>query len=345
MPQQASVDLDEIKGSIIEQRALLSSLLVETTTRLEVGPEDAIGFTRNRIALSGGAVSLTSTTCSDTGGESCVSKSAAWDGVHGVVYDEVGHLAAVFADKAEPLSRVVPEMRSDAWFDVMCWFPITESGEVHSQDLVSILSDPKTSLRQDEQSVNGFQCVVVDADKVDGGLISTYWLAKDRGYLPVLFQLHDQQGNVRVERSVTEVMPLVNGAFVPWRGTRVSAAYPGAPNGYAVSFELANNENGAPIISISPTNEDFDLISSLPSGTRIVGLDGQIQLISKSEEAAFDTATTRIASEVAGSGSKSLLTPVERSASFGAKASGLVGLFSACLGAAIFGCAIALFRK
>gem|GEM_PF-4014556 len=233
-----------------------------------------MAFSRDRFAISGGAFALSTTICRDPDGSGgCFREFTLWDGGEAAAYDQATGQARVLEGKSAVLERVERGISRNDWSASLAWYPITQSGGLHPQDLLAIVSEESTTIQETEPTIGGLECVVVDRKRTDGSIAATFWLAKDRGLVPLRQEHFAPDGQLLLVRTITEPLVLPNGACIPIAGERVVYPLPSDPDlqgGLSYHFEVALDGTGVPIASCVPKIDEFELLLSLPGGHKSV---------------------------------------------------------------------------
>lgn len=283
----------ELASNIQAQRDLLrQNFLVEVEMKLIAGPSGTVEYARDRVALSGAAFAVTTTLCDEpTGLKSCVKESSLWDGVTGAVYHQIGNRVFLYdnADEATGVAESAIDMNE--WFTTLRWYPVTLNGALKDADLLSALQSDSVSVRPSVEVIGGSQCVVVDRLRHDGTLYETLWLDRERGFVPILQRHFASDGVLIIEREVTDVMCLPNGAWVPISGTKFVPAREDTETlseNVEAYFQVTLSNAGVPVVSCTPLSLEFDLAGHPPAGSKVVNSDGTLAFSSDGG----DTAST-----------------------------------------------------
>lgn len=248
----------ELAAMTLEQRALLQNLEVSVQSVQRNGPATAVRSTSEYFVSDGTRFlyreSLELGDVADSGPSASV---VAFDGLHGLMGSSRTR-AALQTASAEDLASDFDLGGSD-FFASMAWFPSrTLTGQALSPiDLLSVLESDTVTVRPQLELVDGHACAVVELASDEPGPSGVWWLALDRGALPIRQEIRRVDGSAVLVRSISDFAVLANGAWIPARGERVVGAD-------ASTTELAGG-----------LSYEFQLLATedLPAGARVPGLE------------------------------------------------------------------------
>ncbi len=265
-------ELAALKNTIEAQRTLLRNLSVESEYTVTGGSESQVRYFRDRLVMDGTRFLYRSewAVSADPGAQR-FSRFVTFDGSKGVV--GFGPGSAGSFESPEPLREWFVLPQSD-FFAACAWYPsqqLTHQPQIDG-DLSFVLGSGRASLRPDQETIGGHACAVADVKDASGSIVRTYWLALDRGALPIR-QEFCRGGKATLVRTITDFLELPNGAWIPVAGATHVDPRPEMAETAAGSvreFRVLTAPDGGLSASIAPPPDSaFDPYQYLPPGSPI----------------------------------------------------------------------------
>ncbi len=280
----AVTDLPSLIWAIETQRALLNRISIECESLLIEGPQGAVALSRERFVTDGTRFLYSNDYAFGLEeGARQFRRLVSFDGVSGLVASGSSRGAMQFTS-TEDMAQHFDQCASD-FFAACAWFPSHSltNRSLPSGDLLAILTSGSAAVRTGTEVVSGYECAVVDFSGTDGVVRGTWWLALERGALPVRLEVRGADGALALTRTIDEFVALPNGAWLPASGQRLvgpDEATAELAAGLRYEFRLLPDALGAPSADISdPEASDFDPSPLLMPGTIVWSSDGSVGYI------------------------------------------------------------------
>lgn len=219
-------------------------------------------------------------------GDTILETTASLTGTRGWGYQAVNKRAYTRVGADIPLV----ETEGSGFFDLMMWYPcaIARTGELHPNDLLSVLDSQDSQLLPQPEIINGHACHVVEVLDAANVVVARVWIDPEVGYLPVMqeyYSLCPAPETILVAFEIDNAVEVIDDVWLPVSGERatgVIADVEELSNGLYYRMAVQSDQSGLRLkVNQGVDDSVFDLSTQLPSGTMVADLDnGEVWMAS-----------------------------------------------------------------
>lgn len=303
--QSQLLTVQDLLNGVLAQRAQIHDIGVSVTVQAVQANPNILGYDHRQITIEGAKFLVKREYSFLSNPSKVFVVNAAFDGTNSVVYSGSAKAAMIMH------TGDIPEFdtHGSGLFDLMMYYPC-DVMKGHYQPaalgLARLLALNSVALRPALETVNGFECHVLDEfDPHNGEIRTTVWIDAQHGFLPIRQRGFGHSNDLVVEYEIQTIAQM-GGVWFPLIGTRktpamnvaenpaLAAQYPALlePSVFNISVDLDAANSPQLYVNTGVDEQQFSYVNALPVGTMVRDEQTDEQWIARNGN--FD-ATARVA--------------------------------------------------